>query len=152
MAEIWLKYHEAPRNWKPHVVWISGASGIGKSKLAYEMAGEENTYTCMKTGRWFEGYDAHETVIIDDIRKDFMKFAEFLQLIDRYTFRVECKGGSRQFLAKKIIITSIYPPEMLWSTREDIYQLTRRIDEQITFQGAERKPKDYDLISDDETL
>lgn len=130
IAELWLKYHEAPRNWKPHVTWISGPSGIGKSKLAYELAGPES-YTCMKTGKWFEGYDGHENVLIDDIRKDFMKFAEFLQLIDRYAFRVECKGGSRQFLARKIVITSIYRHEALWNTREDLYQLTRRIDECI---------------------
>lgn len=90
MAEIWLKYNEAPRNWKPHVTWISGASGMGKSKLAYELAGE-NPYTCMNTGKWFEGYDAHDTVVIDDIRKNFMTFAEFLKLIDRYAFRVSVK-------------------------------------------------------------
>lgn len=130
IAELWLKYHEPPRNFKPHVTWISGQSGIGKSRLAYEKAGPES-YTCMKTGKWFEGYDAHENVIIDDIRKDFMKFNEFLQLIDRYAFRVECKGGSRQFVAKKIVITSIYRHEELWNTREDLYQLTRRIDECI---------------------
>ncbi len=137
IAELWLKYNEPPRAHKPYVVWISGESGIGKSRHAYELAGEES-YTCMETGKWFEGYDGHENVIIDDIRKDFMKFAVFLRLLDRYAFRVECKGGSRQFLAKKIIITSIYRHEDLWNTREDIYQLTRRIDECIHL-GADHK-------------
>jgi hypothetical protein len=145
IAELWLKYHEAPRNFKPHVTWISGKSGIGKSKLAYEIAGD-NPYTCMKTGKWFEGYDAHENVIIDDIRKDFMKYAEFLQLIDRYAFRVECKGGSRQFVAKKIVITSIFPHEQLWNTREDLYQLTRRIDECIHLGDAPECQIDDDEV------
>lgn len=134
IAEYYLKYHEQPRSWKPHVTWISGASGTGKSHLARELLGS-NIYTCMKTGKWFEGYDAHEDVLVDDIRKSFMKFSEFLQFIDKYEFRIECKGSSRQFLAKRIVITSIYPHDQLWSTREDLYQLTRRIDRVIKFEG-----------------
>ena len=41
---------------------------------------------------------------------------------------VECKGGSRQFLGKHIIITSSYSPEDVYDTTEDINQLMRRID------------------------
>lgn len=127
MAEQILKYHETPRTWKPEVFWFYGSTGTGKSKLAYEMLGED-CYTCLSTGRWFDGYDAHEHVLIDDMRKDFMKFHELLRLLDRYAMRVETKGGTRQFLARKIIITSCYRPEDMFSTREDIKQLLRRID------------------------
>lgn len=149
MAEIWLKYHEPPRNFKPHVTWIYGPSGTGKSKLAHEMAPEDCYYT-MDTGKWFEGYDGHENIIIDDIRKDFMKYSFFLKFLDRYAYRFENKGGSRQFKAKRIIITSIYHPEQLWNTREDLYQLTRRIDEIIAFYGPDRKPKNFTY--DDEEI
>ena len=82
----------------------------------------------MSTGKWFEGYDGHKKVLIDDMRKDFMKFHELLRLLDRYPMRVEQKGTSRQFVANHIIITSAYNPAMLFETREDIHQLLRRID------------------------
>lgn len=132
MAEQILKYHETPRTWKPEVFWFCGSTGTGKSRLAYEMLGDD-CYTCLSTGRWFDGYDAHENVLIDDMRKDFMKFHELLRLLDRYAMRVETKGGTRQFLAKKIIITSCYRPEEMFSTREDIRQLIRRLDKIYIF-------------------
>lgn len=126
MAEQILKYHEIKRNWKTEIRWYYGASGTGKSKLANEEM--PDAYVAMETGKWWEGYDAHEDVIIDDMRKDFLKYHSLLRLLDRYAFRVEAKGNSRQFLAKRIIITTAYPPEVLYDTREDIYQLLRRID------------------------
>lgn len=128
MAEMILKYDEQPRNWKPEVLWFYGPTGTGKTKTAYEILGED-CYTCLSTGRWFDGYDSHDNVLIDDMRKDFMKFHELLRLLDRYAMRIETKGGTRQFRAKKIIITSAYHPEVLYNTREDTGQLIRRIDE-----------------------
>jgi len=129
MAEQILKYHEKPRNFKPEVIWLWGPTGTGKTRTAYEILGED-CYTCLPTGRWFDGYDAHENVLIDDIRGDFMKFHEFLRLLDRYAFRVETKGGTRQFLAKKIVITCPNLPEIVFpNIKEDMAQLLRRIDE-----------------------
>lgn len=133
VAEAILKYTEKPRNWKPEVFWFFGATGTGKSKLAYEMLGED-CYTCLSTGRWFDGYDAHENVLIDDMRKDFMKFHELLRLLDRYAMRIETKGGTRQFVARRIIITSAFHPRTMFETREDINQLLRRIDEVRVFE------------------
>lgn len=127
MAEQLFKYKEKPRTWKPEVYWYYGATGTGKTKCAYEILGED-CYTAMSTGKWWEGYDAHDNVLIDDMRKDFMKFHELLRLLDRYAMKIETKGGSRQFLAKKIIITSCYHPKDLFDTREDVMQLIRRID------------------------
>lgn len=127
MAEVYFKYFEKPRTWKPKVYWLYGPTGTGKTKKAYEILGED-CYTAMSTGKWWEGYDGHENVLIDDMRKDFMKFHELLRLLDRYAMKVETKGGSRQFLAKTIVITSCYHPEFLFETREDIQQMLRRID------------------------
>ena len=126
MAEIHLKYLERKRNWKPTVKWYWGPTGTGKSHAAHEEAADSfDAHTSIK---WWEGYDAHENVIIDDMRGDFCKFHELLKLLDKYPFLVECKGGSRQFLAKTIIITSCYHPKEMFSVREDIQQLLRRID------------------------
>lgn len=129
MAEVMLKYHETKRSWKPYVKWIHGPTGSGKSRLSMEELGDD-CYIAMETNKWWDGYDAHENVLIDDMRKDFCKFHVLLRLLDRYAFTVECKGGTRQFLAKKIYITSCYSPtEMFEHRTEDINQLLRRIDE-----------------------
>lgn len=128
MAEIHLKYYEKKRDWKPHVKWYYGETGTGKSKRAFEES--VDPYVCLDTIKWWEGYDGHKHVIIDDMRGDFCKFHQLLKLLDRYEYKVECKGGSRQLLAEQIIITTCYTPEQMFGnkTDEDLAQLLRRID------------------------
>lgn len=133
VCEKYLTYCESERNWKPEVTWIHGESEAGKSKLAHEMAKNNDTYIKDET-QWWDGYDKHETIIIDDFRSSQMKFTYLLKLLDRYSMRVQVKGGFRQFLAKKIIITSIEPPEKCYnmtSEKEPLHQLLRRIDKTI---------------------
>lgn len=140
MAETLLKYKEKKRTWKPYVKWIYGPTGTGKSYKAHNEL--EDPYVCMETNKWWDGYDGHDNVIIDDMRKDFCKFHVLLRILDRYGKRIECKGGSRQLLAKKIYITSCYHPEVMYDTREDIDQLLDRIDviEHMTGESRRKKP------------
>lgn len=129
-AEIHMKYFEHKRNWKTNVKWFYGATGTGKSHQAFSEAGED-AHECMDTSKWWEGYDGHETVIIDDMRTNFCSFSNLLRLLDKYPYRVECKGGSRQFLAKTIYITTTKHPKEMYDRweGEDVNQLLRRIDE-----------------------
>ena len=133
-AELMKKYVEKQRDFKTYVIWCYGASGSGKSRYAQETY--PDAYWCMSTSKWWEGYDAHETVIINDYRKDFCKFSELLNLLDRYPYRIECKGSSRQMLAKTIVITTPKSPEETWKNRtdEDLTQLMRRIDKVLFFE------------------
>lgn len=66
-------------------------------------------------------------MLIDDLRSSFCPYDEFLKLIDRYPYKVECKGGSRQLLAETIIITTPFHPEEVWNTNEDLEQLMGRL-------------------------
>lgn len=127
VAEALLKYKEKARDFMPTITWIYGATGTGKSRLAH--AKHPDAYTAMATGKWFEGYDAHKAIIIDDFRKDFLPWQNLLNFFDRYEYRVETKGGSRQFLAKNIIVTCPYhPTELFAGISEDVGQLIRRLD------------------------
>lgn len=137
IAEKLIKYYEKPREWKPFIRWYWGATGSGKSRKAFEESDPNDRWISMKSAQWFEGYDGHGDVIFDDMRGDFCKFHELLRLFDRYECRIECKGGSRQFLAKNIWVTSCYPPDKLYQTREDIQQLMRRIDMIQEFTAAD---------------
>jgi len=98
-----------------------------------------------KSLKWFDGYDAHPDIIVDDFRRDFCTFHELLRILDRYPFRVETKGGSRQLLAKNTVITCPWKPDIIYQSRsqEDIGQLLRRIDEVKLF-GVDEVPAPVD--------
>ena len=141
MCEKYLTYCEKKRNWKPNVIWIWGPSGSGKTQLAHIICENEDTY--MKDeSQWWDGYDGHKNIIIDDFRGKQMNFTYLLKLLDRYELRVQIKGGYRQILAKNIIITSIHAPDRSYSFLEEeepMKQLYRRID---TFINMEEWDKD----------
>lgn len=126
VAEKFLTYHEEPRDWETEVIWLHGPSGAGKSRLAREIC--PNAYTKSEGSKWWNGYDGHEEVIIDDFRDSWWCLTETLRLLDRYECRVETKGGMRQFKPLKIVVTSIFAPTDCYrGVGEDIVQLTRRI-------------------------
>lgn len=143
MAEISLKYFEKPRETRTEMYWFYGPTGTGKTYSAAELC--EDPYICMETSKWWEGYDGQEDVIIDDYRRDFCKFHELLRLFDYLPYRVECKGGSRQFRAKRVFITTPYDIDRTWEgrTAEDIKQLKRRCVYEIPFLSLDQKPLDY---------
>lgn len=128
VAEKYLTYNEEGRDWKPEVFWIFGPSGCGKSRQARELC-IDDCYVKSSANKWWDGYDNHENVIIDDFRDAWWDLTYLLNLIDRYEFRIETKGGMRQFRARRIVITAPkHPQEYYRNAGEDIRQLLRRID------------------------
>lgn len=99
------------RDWvtELHILW--GETGTGKSRWCAENF--PDAYW-KPTGEWWEGYDGHETVVIDEfygwLRLDLM-----LRIADRYPLRVQVKGSSRKFVAKSVYITSNKPWEEWWA-------------------------------------
>lgn len=118
-----------PRTFKTFVHWWYGATGTGKSAEAFERF--PDAYWKMGTNKWWDGYIDQAEVIVDDYRRDLCTFAELLRLFDRYPYRVEFKGGSTQFVARHLVITTPLHPRDTWAgrTEEDLGQLMRRIDE-----------------------
>lgn len=133
MAEYILKYTEPKRKRCPEIYWFYGPTGMGKSTRVDAVCNPDIRYMAPRKGStWWEGYDGHTLIFIDDFRPDFMPLRELLQFFDGREFRIECKGGSRQFLGEKIYITSPdHPSHYYGCLGEDIKQLIRRIDEII---------------------
>lgn len=129
MAKAMLEYHEKKRDWVPEVTWIWGETGLGKTEYAKRICreGGRRWWISGKSSRWWIGYDAHEDIIIDEMRDDWCTFHELLRILDSTPYTVETKGGARQLLARRIYITSCHPPHSVYKTTENVQQLIRRI-------------------------
>lgn len=131
-AEKYLTYCEPPRTGPVQVYWYHGPPESGKTRTAFEKY--PKAYIKASDSKWWDGYDGHTEVILDDFRgTEYFTHKTMLHLLDRYPFRVECKGGSRQFRATTIVVTAPYPPEHYIPHDEDPRQLLRRITDVIEF-------------------
>lgn len=88
------------------VFW--GPTGSGKSRRAWELAGESAYSKDPRTKFWC-GYKGQECVIIDEFRGG-IDISHLLRWLDRYPVRVERKGSSAPLLAKTFYITSNLSP------------------------------------------
>lgn len=129
-ASSFIKYHRGiqtylrlslpitPRAFKTEVYFYWGPPGTGKSRRAAEEArarypdkelsvvGSTRSMVYYKPrGLWWDGYEQHEAVIIDDFY-GWIKYDEMLKICDRYPYQVQIKGGFQEFTTKSIWITS----------------------------------------------
>lgn len=128
LSKLESMFQMKKRSWMTELFIYWGKAGSGKSHRAREEAlaylhqtgsiSDEDIYYCSapakKTDKmWMHGYEGESCVIIDDfygtIGIDVMK-----NLIDKYPCKVEVKNGHRQWLARKVWITSNQPWESWW--------------------------------------
>lgn len=124
------------RAWKTRVIVNWGVAGSGKSFSAHRDAGPD-AYFKPPGHKWFEGYEGQENVIFDEFRGNWFDLSTLLRLLDAYPMRVEFKGGSVEFVARTIWITSNIMPEAWYNV--DIIQITalmRRLTEVHHFINA----------------
>lgn len=85
-------------------IWLHGASGVGKSRLARDKFPNSYPKLCNK---WWDGYKGQETVIMDDIGKDHKVLGQQLKIwTDRYGCILETKGGAVVDNYQWFIVTS----------------------------------------------
>lgn len=117
------------RTWKTNVVILVGKTGIGKSRYCQE--NYPNAFWKRK-GEWWDGYDGHESVIIDEFY-GWLPIDTMLRIMDRYPLMVDTKGSAVNFEAKTLCITSNITWDKWYTwTNEDVKEaFKRRIDEFI---------------------
>lgn len=106
--------------------WIYGPTGTGKSHCV------ETTFPdCYKKNmddpKWFDGYQGEETVYLEDIDKYQVKWGGPLKrLADRWPVLVSLKGSMQYIRPKRIIVTSNYNLDEIWSDVSTLDPLLRR--------------------------
>lgn len=107
------------------VLW--GATGVGKSRRAWEEAGMD-AYPKDPRSKFWCGYVGQKHVVIDEFRGG-IDIAHMLRWLDRYPARVEVKGGSFPLCAEKFWITSNIHPRDWYPELDDLTKdaLLRRL-------------------------
>ncbi len=164
--EQFVRYHKGmialknilitPRSTKPEIRVYWGGRGTGKSYDARKWLGwetDDNPPFVWDPGckQWFDGYHGEDRIIFEEFRGQ-LPFGQLLSLTDRYSCKVEYKGGIVQIAATKICFTSpIHPSE--WYSYEDlkgdeaVEQLLDRIDDRniVKYTGVSKRKKDVQV-------
>lgn len=123
-----------PQNSFKHVkvYYISGRSGIGKTRFAHCLIGND-TFNVVKfvNGFWMGFSNQTRIALYDDWRDSHMDASEFLHFIDYNKQVMNIKGGFMLNNYTVIIITSILRLKDIYqdASLEDREQWTRRVEE-----------------------
>lgn len=131
---------ETPIKRDVRVFWHVGESGTGKSYTYVNLCqqfGEDNVY--LLTDYDIGGFDLYcgEPILFMDEFKGTMKFQQLLNYLDCYKVQIHCRYANSYSLWNEVHITSVYPPDEVYSfmvessrqERDRISQLLRRLNQ-----------------------
>lgn len=118
-----------------------GPTGLGKTRTVMDQyAGNDEFWTSplANTIQWYDTYDGHKFVLLDDFTgaSSHMALCTLLRLLDRYAVLVPVKGSHTWWLPSEIYLTTnILPKDWYkWEGRGEQYKaLARRIHRVKTF-------------------
>jgi len=108
-------YVTPARDWITKVYVFIGPTGTGKTRTAHHLFPQLWT---KPPGPWYDTYDAHEIVLLDDFDGSDIAFTFLLRLLDRYNLLSPVKGSYANWAPRTLIITSNYPIDE-WYNRGD---------------------------------
>lgn len=145
-VELCKRTYATPRDptIAPEVKCYYGEAGAGKTKTAYEEFEGKCFMKKPSTKDWWDGYDGHKNVIIDEADKGYIKLCEMLDILDRYPCKVNVKGSVVEFVATKIILTANKHPKDWYSncSTQERKGLLRRMTEIRKFGSIEESDSD----------
>lgn len=108
----YMLLNQPKRTWKTELNVFVGPAGCGKNKYVYDTFPMDTIckVSCTQTGMWWDSYDGHENVILDEFHGQ-LPFGILLELTDRYPMDLPKKGSMVNFIAKRIFICSNKLPE-----------------------------------------
>jgi len=104
--------------------WFYGPTRTGKSRTARE---ENPGAYLKKCTKWWDNYQEQDSVIIEDFDKQHAYLGPELKVWgDRYAFPAEVKGGQINLRPKKIIVTSNWHPNEIWTDHQTLGPILER--------------------------
>ena len=126
------KYGGEPRRaWKTEVTWAYTPNSAARSAYVESIKASHDLLYIHGSGKTFSGYDAHEVVLIEDLRRGTFKYPHLTALLDRYPCRIPVTRNARcyrEFLARKMYVVSTQHPLTFLPAGETQLHLLRRID------------------------
>lgn len=165
-AYIDMKIKNTPVIQDKECIWIVGESGTGKTYTYFDLCnqyGAENVYLSNdfeNGGMDFYIDSGAPPILFLDEFKGQIRFAQLLTMLDKYTrAQVHCRYSNCYCLWEQVYITSVYPPEALYSFMvqmekqdfDSIYQLLRRLNTIRYCYIKDGKYKTFDLPADEYT-
>ena len=148
------------KKFKKTILFIHGASGLGKSTFAKEIAksliqlaklNNQNWKSVLTAGtNMFDEVNGEEILFLDDVRGDSLTASDWLKLLDPYNISpISARYQNKIGAAKVIIITSSKHPLTFFyhtkgNNREDLSQYVRRIEHLATLKGVGDEPIFYE--------
>lgn len=116
------RYHRAFKEYKrvkstkrmfvTEVITIIGDTGVGKTRWAHATYPDLYSVSPAKgSGTYFDGYDDHDVVLIDEMYGNRFSHGALLGLLDRYPYTVGIHGGVVNWRPHTIILTSNSSPD-----------------------------------------
>ncbi len=123
------------------VTLLYGETGTGKTRAVEDEWGANPEFYRTPLNNktiWFDGYDGHTTVLLDDFSgaSSHISLCNLLQLLDRYPVQVPTKGGHTWWLPNAVFVTTNLLPRdwYKWENRGEQYKaLARRFSKVLVY-------------------
>lgn len=143
-------------NYQLTVIFFQGKSSLGKSYLAREIAtqvrdyAQDNGFTSRiysaASSNPFDDYYGEDILLLDDIRPDSLRKADWLKLLDPInTSRMSARFTNKQVVPRLILVTNTELPEQFFHVFKDeaLDQYVRRINF-CTMLNEQQRGKGYE--------
>lgn len=131
----------------PKVIWLWGATGVGKSHTAMMHTGNpDDVWVSNGDYTYFLGYCYQPVVLLDDLRDEQLTMAKLLRLTDKWPMTVKTFQSWHHWMPEVIYITSpCHPKEMYPRHKGKMDQLIRRCHEIREVTMEDRLNADVDM-------
>ena len=125
------------------VIYISGATGTGKTRGVFEKDGYVNTFRVTDYAHPFDAYCCQETIVFDEFRNS-LKLSEMLNYLDIYPVDLPSRYNNKVACYRKVYIISNWKLEQQYSyeqinDRESYLAFLRRIHKVVTYKDNGEK-------------
>ncbi|QIK03905.1 replication-associated protein [Tundra vole stool-associated circular virus] len=108
-------------------IWINGPAGCGKTSWVHKTFPPDLLYLKL-INKWWDSYSGEPVVLMDDVDPNNLSYIIGMvkHWADRYAFKAEYKGGSKDIRPQIFIVTSNYTIDQCVPNEEDRAAFKRR--------------------------